>query len=351
MIKPMVPLVAIFLIASPSGNVAAQAQGTTGADTTIAPRPQAPGPSDVAVKDLFRYEPTGLSLLRPHARGKIPIVFVHGLWSNPWSWGRMIESLEADPALGERYQFWTFGYSTGDPIPHSAWLLRHDLEEARRRFDPDQSDPAFARMVIVGHSMGGLLAKMVIVDSGDRLWRAVSDRPFHDLAGDPTDREILRRALFLEPRAEIRRAVFIATPHQGSRVDFGSIHGLGTRLVRLPDPLHAVHRRLIEGNDREFFNGYFRKGLPTSIDQLEWRSPFLVGLHDLAVSPAVKAHSIIAVRPGKSPLGQTDGLVTYESAHIAGASSEKIVSAGHHCQDHPEVVGEIRRILAEHGAP
>ena len=351
MIKQTASLVAFFLIVSLSGKVPAQAQGPTGAGTSNGPRPQAPGQTDAAIADLLRYEPTGLSLLRPYARGKIPVVFVHGLWSNPWSWGRMIESLEVDPALGERYQFWTFGYSTGDPIPHSAWLLRHDLGEARRKFDPAESDPAFARMVIVGHSMGGLLAKMVVVDSGDRLWRVVSDRPFHDLAGDPPDREILRRALFLEPRAEIRRAVFIATPHLGSRVDVGSLHGLGTRLVRLPDPLHAVHQRLIEGNDREFFNGYFRKGLPTSIDQLEWRSPFLVGLHDLATSPAVKTHSIIAVRPGKSPLGQTDGLVSYESAHIAGASSEKIVSAGHHCQDHPEVIDEVRRILAEHRAP
>ena len=76
---------------------------------------------------LFRFESTGLSLLRPYRRGRIPVVFVHGLWSNPWSWCRMIEGLEADAALRDRYQFWTFGYSTGDPIPYSASLLRRDL--------------------------------------------------------------------------------------------------------------------------------------------------------------------------------------------------------------------------------
>ena len=72
------------------------------------------------VVSLLRFEPTGLSLLRPYQRGKTPVVFVHGLWANPWSWSRMIESLEADAALRDRYQFWTFGYSTGDPIPYSA---------------------------------------------------------------------------------------------------------------------------------------------------------------------------------------------------------------------------------------
>ena len=38
-------------------------------------------------------------------------------------------------------------------------------------------------------------------------------------------------------------------------------------------------------------------------------------------------------------------------AQVAGVASEKVVSAGHLCQDHPEVIGEVRRILSEHAAP
>src|SRR5579883_2325964 len=164
------------------------------------------------IASLLRYEPTGLSLLDTYRRGRVPVVFVHGLWSAPWSWAPMIETLEADPGLRDRYQFWTFGYSTGDPILYSAWLLRHDLDEARRRFDPDRTDLAFDRMIVVGHSMGGLLAKMMVQDSGTRLWRLVSDRQFEDLAGDPEDRDLFRLALFFRPRPDIRRVVFIATP-------------------------------------------------------------------------------------------------------------------------------------------
>ena len=129
------------------------------------------------VATLLRFEPTGLSLLKPYARGRIPVVLIHGLWSSPWSWARMVEILESDVALRDRYQFWTFGYSTGDPLPYSAVLLRHGLDEVRRKFDPDHTDPAFDRMVIVGHSMGGLLTKMMVQDSGTRLWRLLSDRP------------------------------------------------------------------------------------------------------------------------------------------------------------------------------
>jgi pimeloyl-ACP methyl ester carboxylesterase len=308
----------------------------------------APAKADASIAGLFRFEPTGLSLLQPYRRGRIPVILIHGLWSNPWSWARMIEDLEADAALRDRYQFWTFGYSTGDPLPYSAKLLRRDLDDARRRFDPDRSDAAFDRMVVVGHSMGGLLAKMMVQESGTRVWRLVSERPFEDLAGDPADRESFRDALFFRPRQEVRRVIFIATPHRGSRVDGGGLERLGSRLVRLPDPLRASHQRLIARNGLDFFTERLREGLPTSIDELEWRSPILMRLDELGLAPAVTAHSIIADRRDPPAAGGHDGLVPYESSHLDGVASESLVSFGHLCQAHPAVIREVRRILKEH---
>ena len=317
------------------------------------PRDASGHSSSLAATDvvgLLRFEPTGVSLLGPYMRGKIPVVFVHGLWSNPCSWRHMIEDLEADAALRDRYQFWTFGYSTGDPLPYSASLLRRDLDEVRRKFDPDGTDAAFDRMVVVGHSMGGLLTKMMVQDSGTRVWQLISDRPFEELAGEPDDRDLFRRALFFKPRPEVRRVVFIATPHRGSRVDRGRLGHLGSRLVRLPDPLRAAHGRLIARNGPAFFNERFRKGLPTSIDELEWGSPILMRLDQLGLAPTVTAHSIIADQHDPPRAGGSDGLVPYESAHLDGVASESLVSSGHLCQDHPAVIREVRRILAEHAA-
>jgi pimeloyl-ACP methyl ester carboxylesterase len=312
---------------------------------------RAPAKPVAAIADLLRYEPTGLSLLRPYTRGTIPVVFIHGLWSNPWSWDRMIAELETDPSLADRYQFWTFGYSTGDPIPYSALLLRRDLQEVRRKFDPDASDAAFARMVLVGHSMGGLLTKMMVQDSGTHLWRLISDRSIDEFAGEPEDRDLFLRALIFEPRPEVRRVIFIATPHRGSQVDRGSLQHLGARLVRLPDPLRAAYGRLLARNGPEFFKERIRSGLPTSIDELEWGSPVLTGLHDLRFSPVVKVHSIIADLRDPPRAGGSDGLVPYESAHLDGMASELLVSSGHLCQDRPAVIREVRRILVEHLSP
>jgi pimeloyl-ACP methyl ester carboxylesterase len=305
---------------------------------------------DADVTALLRFEPTGLSLLQPYRRGLVPVLFIHGLWRNPSSWSPMVEALEADPALRDRFQFWTFGYSTGDPIPYSAWLLRRDLDEVRREFDPERTDAAFDRMVVVGHSMGGLLAKMMVQDSGPRLWRLLSDRPFEELEGDPEDRALFRGALFFEPRPEVRRVVFIATPHRGSRVNRGRVEQVGTRLVRLQEPLRASHARLMARNGPEFFNERLHHGLPTSIDGLEWGSPVLTVLSELGLAAGVQTHSIIADRHDPPTTEGGDGLVPYESAHLEGVASELLLSSGHLCQAHPAVIREVRRILAEHGS-
>src|SRR5262249_12260520 len=151
--------------------------------------------------------------------------------------------------LRDRYQFWTFGYSTGDPFPYSAHLLRHNLNEVRRTVDPDRTDASFDRMVLVGHSMGGLLVKMMAVDAEDRLLRTISNRPFGDLKGDPQDIQLIKDVMFFDHRPEVRRVIFIATPHQGSKFDRGAIRGVGVHLVRILDPLKAAHRRLVDRNE------------------------------------------------------------------------------------------------------
>jgi pimeloyl-ACP methyl ester carboxylesterase len=342
-------VVITVVIATLAAATLAWPQGPSGVEPS---RPSSPSPAkrDADVARLFRFEPTGLSLLQSYRRGRIPVVFVHGLWSNPCSWSSMVEALEADPALRDRYQFWSFGYSTGDPIPYSALLLRRDLDEVRQKFDPDRSDAAIDRMVIVGHSMGGLLTKMMAQDSGSRLWRLLSDRPVEELAGDPEDRDLFRRALIFRPRPEVRRVVFIATPHRGSHVDRNRLERLGSRLVRLHEPLRASFGRLMDRNGPEFFKERVRNGLPTSIDELEWGSPILTGLSELGLAAEITAHSIIADRRDPPRAGGGDGLVPYDSAHLDGVTSELLVSSGHLCQDNPAVIREVRRILVEHGA-
>ncbi|MBV8430079.1 MAG: alpha/beta hydrolase, partial [Solirubrobacterales bacterium] len=293
-------------------------------------------------------EAAGLSLVRPYVRGKIPVVLIHGLGSGPRSWSRTIEAVEADPILRENYQFWTFGYRTGEPILYSASVLRRALIQARERYDPEGSDPAFDGMVLIGHSLGGLLAKLMAQDSRSRLWELVSAQPAERLGGPREARESLRQAFFFKPLPGVRRIIFIATPHRGSRLDRGAIHSIGSRIIRHEAPLQRARAMLLESNRPDFFLDTFREGLPSSVDQLRWEHPLLLALCDLGIDPAVDYHSIMADRRDPPRGGGTDGIVPHDSAHLDGAGSEFLVHGGHLCQDHPLVIRECRRILTEH---
>jgi pimeloyl-ACP methyl ester carboxylesterase len=305
-------------------------------------------PAAAILASRSRSKAAGLSLVHPYIRGKIPVVLIHGLGSSPRSWARMIEGLEADPILRANYQFWTFGYPTGEPIPYSASVLRQALVLARAQYDPDGSDPAFGRMVLIGHSLGGLLAKLMGQDSRSRLWETVSAQPPDRLDGPAEARECLRQALFFKPLPGVRRIIFIATPHRGSRLNRGAIHALGSRLIRHADPLQHAYESLLTSNRPDFFLDTFREGLPTSVDQLTWDHPLLLALVDVGIDPAVTYHSIIADLGDPLRPGGTDGVVPYASAHLDGAASELLIHDGHLCQADSLVIRECGRILSEH---
>ena len=75
------------------------------------------------------------------------------------------------PASVIAFQFWFFTYETGNPILYSAMRLREALETAVATLDPAAQDPALRQMVLLGHSQGGLLVKLMVVDLEARATR------------------------------------------------------------------------------------------------------------------------------------------------------------------------------------
>ncbi len=292
----------------------------------------------------------GLYMLHPYEPGKIPVVLVHGLRSTPAAWMKVINDLRGDPALRERYQFWLFMYPTGSPFPASAAKLRKGLDELREVIDPGHADPALDRMVLVGHSMGGLISKMMIESSGDEVWKLVGRRPFDELRASAEHREMLRRVFFFEPHPSVARVVFVATPHRGSELGDQFIGRLTDRLIRLPGALRSTYRDLLTQNGRDFFTPEIRRGgLPSSIDELRPDNPLLKTLARLPRRPGVEVHSIIGQKDPDVPIAEgSDGVVPYTSSHLDWASSELVVPGTHVCQDTPETIRELRRILFLH---
>ena len=94
-------------------------------------------------------------MLHPYSPGKIPVVLVHGTLSSPVRWAELVNELEGDPRIRQRFQIWIFLYDTGNPIAYSAGRLRAALTATLQELDPEGKDPALRRMVVIGHSQGG----------------------------------------------------------------------------------------------------------------------------------------------------------------------------------------------------
>ncbi|MGE5302318.1 MAG: esterase/lipase family protein, partial [Alphaproteobacteria bacterium] len=282
----------------------------------------------------------GLIMMHPYRQGRIPVVLVHGTASSPARWADMINELSQDPTIKGRYQFWLFQYNTGQPVLYSAMLLRRALKNIVKELDPKGEDPTLQRMVVIGHSQGGLLTKLMAVKSGNRFWENVSSEPFDEVDMPAETRELLREAMFFDPVPTVKRVIFIATPHRGSYQATGWVLNLVRRFINLPGTLVSQFQDLLKG---EAFAQLGMSTLPTSVDNMSPGNPFLKALNDLKIDPGITAHSIIAVL-GEGPLtGRTDGVVAYESAHIEGVASEKVVHSGHSTQGHPETIEEVKR--------
>jgi hypothetical protein len=260
----------------------------------------------------------------------------------------MIEDLEADPALRTRFQFWTVRYTSGNSIPYSAHLLRQSLRHARRVLDPDCTDAAFDRMVVVGHSLGGILAKMMVQSGGSRLWQSVCARPIDQVIGPPEERQLLWQAFFYKPVPEVRPVIFIATPHRGSPLARDPLRELSTQLCWRPNRFRQAREVLLSHNELNICADGTRGQLATSVGELAPGHPLLLRLCNLGVDSSVRSHSVIADLRDPPEADGTDGMVPYSSSHLDGVVSELLVHGLHICLNHPAVIEEVGRILIEH---
>jgi hypothetical protein len=291
-----------------------------------------------------------LMFLRPFSPDRIPVVLVHGTFSNPVSWAQLVNELENDREIAGQYQIWLFTYNSGNPIGYSAGILAETLRDLVKQLDPDDRNPALRRMVVVGHSQGGLLSKLLTVESGDVFWQTIARVPIETLSLDPDARALLERSLFFAPLPFVRRVVFMATPHRGSHLADLRVASWLSRFVKMPATVTKTAFDLATLGTDEFHLSVLNR-LPTSLDNMASSNRFLRALAELPVAPGIGSNSIIAVR-GTGPYRDgTDGVVRYRSAHLEDVDSERVVQpSGHSVQRHQEGIQELRRILLAHAA-
>jgi len=285
-------------------------------------------------------------------RGRIPLVFVHGTNSSPARWADMVNDLLNDPRIHSRYNFWFFSYTSSNPIAYSARGLRNELSEAMAVVGSNAANTCANNMVVVGHSQGGLLTKMMAIDSGDALWRQISSKPFSEVKMPDETRKIVEEGLFVKPLPFVKRVIFIATPHRGSFLAGPQfVRRLIERLVTLPVDVLRVGSDLagaLVGYESTTATLSMQR-VPTSVDNMSPGNRFIQALADIPVAPGIAVNSIIPVKEGYDPYQDgNDGVVKYKSAHIEPVESELVVRSTHSTQSNPHTIEEVRRILLKH---
>lgn len=294
----------------------------------------------------------GLYMLEPYDPKRIPVIMVHGLWSSPTTWMEMFNDLRFFPEIRNRFQFWFFQYPTGQPFWISASQLRDTLADLRETLDPQRQNPNLDQLVLVGHSMGGLVSRMQTIESGNDFWNIISDRPFEELNVDDEQRRAIAKVVFFSPNPSIKRVVTMGTPHRGS--DFANDYTrlLGKKLITLPEIMMELNNKLVRDNP-DFFKSTDLMTMTTSIDSLSPSCPIFPAMLAAKRSPVTKYHNVIGVLPKDDWIGrfsaEGDGVVALASARMDDVESELIVPADHMTvHKHPQGVLEVRRILLEH---
>jgi hypothetical protein len=281
-------------------------------------------------------EQAGLIALQRYDPNKVPVILVHGLLSSAYAWRNVANSLQADPEIRKHYQFWVFSYSTGSFIGYNAMLLRNDLQYAEAKYH-------LRRIVLIGHSMGGILSRAQATNSGrvfwDNVFGAKADWLYNTIPAD----SVVKRALIFNADPTIHRIIFIATPHRGSSLATGGIGQLGISLIRVPVKIISLVPKSVVAAVAP--NGDPNKyQLPTSINSLSPKNKFLLALADLPIQAPFD--SIIGDQGKGNTPNSSDSVVLYSSSHVDGTKSETILPGNHGTVVNMSIPS-LRKILRE----
>ena len=283
-------------------------------------------------------ETARITRLQPYDPNKIVVLVIHGLMDTPATWAPMLNRLRGDKEIRRNYQFWFYSYPSGYPYPYSATILRQELDAIEKRF------PLRKPMVVIGHSMGGCISRLLITDAGDQLWMDLLKKPPEQVPLSAESRKLFTDALIFQHRPEIGRVIFISAPLRGSEFASNWLGRIGSSLIRSPVALLKAGRDAFK--IAAFGSGELRlKRIPNSVDTLAPTNRFVIAINKIPISPGIPYHTIMGDRGRGDAPNSSDGIVPYWSSHMEGAESELIVPSAHSAHQNPKASAEVHRIL------
>ncbi len=301
-----------------------------------------------------------LFMLEPYDPNKRVLIMLHGLASSPATWVNLTNDIFNDDKLRENYQVWQVFYPTNLPILENRYQIQQLIKATYQQTDPSMSNRASSNSVIISHSMGALIARMMV--SNDNLANNLEvlerqDKKLlsnaNELQIDDTLRQALRskdlgQRLKLEPLPQVDTAVFLSAPFRGTDYADRWFTRALRRVVYLPVGLvKTVTDNLatiaIQGDLAE--NPLGALYLQNGASQLSNKSSFIELTKDIKIDERVTYHSIIAnndaditqglaqLQPNgakidlSKPLPKKDPSETYNTATVAPDEESDIANA------------------------
>jgi len=288
-------------------------------------------------------ETARITRLQPYDPDKTVVLVVHGLMDSPATWTPMINALRDNEQIRQNFQFWIYSYPSGYPYPYSASILRRELDAIEKKF------PLRKPMVVIGHSMGGCIARLLITDTGDKVWMKLFNRPPEETPLLPETKKLLAGAIIFRHRPEVGRVIFISAPLRGSDIAKNPLGRIGSMFVKAPETLLSAGKDVFKITT--FQSDELKlKRMPNSVDTLAPNNRFVRAINTVPITSGIPYHVICGDRglggnKGRTKPVMSDGVVPYWSSHLPGAQSELVVPSDHGAHQNPQAIEEVKRIL------
>ncbi|OXL28711.1 triacylglycerol lipase [Psychrobacter sp. DAB_AL32B] len=274
-----------------------------------------------------------LFMLEPYDPDKRVIIMLHGLASSPATWVNLTNDIFNDDKLRNNYQVWQIFYPTNLPILENRYQIQKLINTTYQQTDPKGQNLSSKNSVIISHSMGGIIARMMLSD--DNLANNLDALDDKDLLANSSQRQVdamlkqaltnkeLRNRFELSALPQVDTAVFLSSPFQGTDYADRWFTRALRRIIYLPVGLvKTVTDNLatiaIQGDLAQ--NPFGALYLQNGASQLSDKSSFIQLTKDISINKRITYHSIIA----NNDADITKGLAEMQPAGVKLDLSQEI---------------------------
>lgn len=248
-----------------------------------------------------------LFMLEPYDPNKRVLIMIHGLASSPATWVNLTNDIFNDDKLRDNYQVWQIFYPTNLPILENRYQIQKLIETTYQKTDPNGQNRASKNSVIVSHSMGAVIARMMLSDEDlskhldalddNNILASGNKRQIDSMLKKAFGNQELGQRFALETLPQVDTAVFLSAPFQGTDYADRWFTRAIRRIIYLPlsvvktvtDNLTTIATQG-ELADNPLGALYLQNGA----SQLSDKSSFIQLTRDIKINKRITYHSIIA---------------------------------------------------------